>query len=196
LAIHYPACRQQYPITAAGGRLTCITKPLFWSGSMPRLDPITGLKVCSKKNCKLAGVPQPTSNFYKDRNRGDGLRCDCKACNNANSLAWIRNNKTRVSWSRARRKRPGVGGKFNISFEEWDRLCNAPCHYCGRPGPSGIDRVHNKVGYVPNNMVACCWDCNELKGNWPIERFAPTIRRIAKNWKWLNMKGGGHGQKQ
>ena len=45
---------------------------------MPRA--VDGLKVCSRKDCALAGQPQPVEAYNRDAQRPDGLRPACKLC--------------------------------------------------------------------------------------------------------------------
>lgn len=43
---------------------------------------------------------------------------------------------------------------------------------------NGIDRVDNSLGYIEGNTVPCCWDCNFIKSNLPIEDFLKLINKI------------------
>lgn len=74
---------------------------------------------------------------------------------------------------------------FSLTFDEFLSLIETgKCHYCwtplewirfgtGRQCPSGrpgmtshqMDRKDNNLGYVPGNVVACCWRCNRAKLN-------------------------------
>jgi hypothetical protein len=70
-------------------------------------------------------------------------------------------------------KQRGYG--FDITFEEFVRLSEQNCHYCGRvpytPAvigystwvKNGIDRVDNTKGYTLDNCVPCCKVCNRMK---------------------------------
>lgn len=70
-------------------------------------------------------------------------------------------------------------------------LLRRPCHYCGaepsnllkgcgnKPFPyNGLDRVNNDVGYVADNVVACCRQCNFAKGSMSYQDFVAWIERI------------------
>jgi hypothetical protein len=61
---------------------------------------------------------------------------------------------------------------------------------------NGVDRIDNSRGYLLDNCVPCCWDCNQMKGGksiyiWCaiIERFQPrfTVKVLEKLDK-LNIK--------
>ena len=63
------------------------------------------------------------------------------------------------------------------------------CHYCGKP-PSkphrkcetflynGLDRVDNNIGYTESNVVPCCYICNKMKGELPVEDFLEHLNKI------------------
>ena len=63
------------------------------------------------------------------------------------------------------------------------------CHYCGKPPNkshrkcdtflyNGLDRVDNSVGYIASNVVPCCYICNKMKGNLPVEVFLEHLNNI------------------
>ena len=56
---------------------------------------------------------------------------------------------------------------WNISRDDYRKLREQPCTYCGGKLPEtglGIDRVDASLGYVLKNVVPCCSDCNRAKG--------------------------------
>jgi len=79
------------------------------------------------------------------------------------------------------------------------------CAYCGRPPQSkfpinnwrkyswvkfenasflyrnGIDRKNNKLGYIHNNVITCCWICNRAKGDLSYEEFMEWIKQLIKH---------------
>lgn len=68
---------------------------------------------------------------------------------------------------------------WDLTREEFFKLCLAPCHYCDLPASnkwtpgnahgsvvySGIDRVDNEKGYTRGNCVPCCASCNYKKNS-------------------------------
>lgn len=67
------------------------------------------------------------------------------------------------------------GYEFELSKEEFFKLTKTNCYYCNKE-PSqikkgkysnyiynGIDRVDNSEGYLKDNVVACCKECNSNK---------------------------------
>jgi 5-methylcytosine-specific restriction endonuclease McrA len=57
--------------------------------------------------------------------------------------------------------------QFELTSDEYYALRNGKCAYCDRPTTdvhcNGIDRIDNNVGYVKENCVTCCHDCNMMK---------------------------------
>ena len=74
------------------------------------------------------------------------------------------------------------GAKYNnapmISKETFEKLSASPCHYCGVPGPNGIDRIDSSKGYEPANCVPACKHCNYVKGNLSMEDFQAWTQRF------------------
>ena len=65
----------------------------------------------------------------------------------------------------------------------------ANCHYCGKPPNkshrkcdtflyNGLDRVDNSIGYIASNVVPCCYICNKMKGELPVEVFLEHLNNI------------------
>lgn len=85
-------------------------------------------------------------------------------------------NKFNSLRSRAKRRNLEVG----ITFEEYRQLKISDCHYCGMNNMflkyycevmnigmpyMSIDRKDNNRGYSRDNVVACCFLCNKIKGS-------------------------------
>ena len=74
---------------------------------------------------------------------------------------------------------------FDLNQEEFRLITSSPCYYCGKSPDfsnkyryrkkeyvyyyNGIDRINNKLGYELTNVVACCRNCNLMKGDITIE---------------------------
>jgi hypothetical protein len=58
--------------------------------------------------------------------------------------------------------------EFLLTTKDFEELNNKICEYCGKENSSthknGIDRKNNKIGYTTENCVACCGECNFMKG--------------------------------
>jgi len=66
---------------------------------------------------------------------------------------------------------------FRISLAEFEGLIGqGRCYYCGEYEVLGLDRVDNRISYLPTNVVAACAECNFMKRNMEKFRF---LRRAA-----------------
>ncbi len=68
---------------------------------------------------------------------------------------------------------------YDLTVEDMENLIFSNCAYCGIPPSNnlqrqdshqklkynGLDRINPKHGYYLKNVVACCFDCNQLKSN-------------------------------
>lgn len=95
---------------------------------------------------------------------------------------------------RARALRKGL--VFELSKEQFRKLTQLACHYCG-VSPSGehkmqksvfvgngVDRMDNQQGYVVGNVVPCCGTCNHAKHTMSYEQFIGWVERL----KGYNMR--------
>ncbi len=83
---------------------------------------------------------------------------------------------------------------FDLPQEKFISLIQLNCFYCGcKPYKAlvikrisntiifnfnGIDRLDPNVGYLVENLVPCCWDCNRAKSNLPFDKFKNWIDRL------------------
>ena len=84
---------------------------------------------------------------------------------------------------------------FDITFEQFLQISSRNCYYCdiepkqcckyentyGDYYYNGMDRVDSKKGYLINNVVACCWNCNKAKASLSQEDFLRLIENIYNN---------------
>lgn len=71
---------------------------------------------------------------------------------------------------------------FELSEEKWNSMIVGDCEYCHRSPMTwfGIDRVVPECGYVDDNVVTCCYDCNLDKHKHDVEMTMVRNERIAK----------------
>ena len=139
------------------------------------------------KRCTKCGQTRPFEDFGADRRRNDGKQSWSRNCtlqsvkaykranyeavrdaNNAASLRRYHLGRSQFVHARATAKR--LGREWTISKEDWERLTEEGCHYCGCELPkkagSGLDRIDNDRGYHLDNVLPCCTICNKVRGNW------------------------------
>lgn len=91
--------------------------------------------------------------------------------------------------------------EFKLSTEEFKSLVLSNCHYCDKSPEmncqaiglreqnilvNGIDRIDSKIGYIPNNCVSCCTQCNTAKMSKTYEEF---IENTKQRFLFLFKKG-------
>ena len=140
------------------------------------------------KTCNVCYTEQPLVDFYKSPTGSDGLRSDCKDCENEASrlryrlsdaqrlarLAYGKTDKARYTRLKSNAKRRGTG--FFLGRDEfiaWLNNQERGCHYCGvelnteykRSTQLTVDRKNNAYGYSVDNIVLSCWRCNSIKSD-------------------------------
>lgn len=100
------------------------------------------------------------------------------------------------------KKRSKTRGKdFELTKEEFKILTKRECFYCGKP-PSqrfgrdhynqayvynGIDRLDNNIGYILENCVSCCSQCNFAKHSVSYDDFLIWVKVVYDNLKNKNI---------
>lgn len=83
---------------------------------------------------------------------------------------------------------------FSLNRDEFRALTSSPCHYCGAApaqvvyghhtnGPyvyNGLDRVDNSKGYLRDNVVPACPQCQFAKRDQPLRYFLDWAKRLAQ----------------
>lgn len=95
-----------------------------------------------------------------------------------------------------KRHAKNAGREFSLTVEEFTELTSANCHYCGRPPTrthipdhrpgrtstsydyNGIDRRDSSLGYVPENCLTCCYECNRGKSNMDYDEFIEYLNTL------------------
>lgn len=74
------------------------------------------------KTCSRCNENKPTTEFYKDRQKRDGLRYDCKECNKeCRRLYRAEHTEQERKWHIAYNKTPRGREVQNKSFKKWYR---------------------------------------------------------------------------
>lgn len=130
----------------------------------------------------------------------------CRECHRASGRAWIKRNReysrinqrkwvaanpTRAAWKSYRQSARLRGVNFDMSYHMFATRITQPCFYCGalaRP-INGLDRRDNNLGYVDENVSACCTICNLAKRNMTEKEFVSWALRLAHH---LQTPADGH----
>ena len=80
--------------------------------------------------------------------------------------------------------------EFKLTKEEFIAFLDKECYYCGKKDSNchkrqerlyyynGIDRKDNKIGYLLDNCVTCCFTCNYIKNDMSHDEFLIHIKLI------------------
>lgn len=72
---------------------------------------------------------------------------------------------------------------FELSKEQFNQFWQKPCYYCGASiSHIGLDRMDNDKGYLIDNVVSCCIDCNKMKKTKSKEQFIDKCKLIASRF--------------
>jgi len=103
-----------------------------------------------------------------------------------NGIANMRNAITNYKHSAKRRNI-----KWELTEEQFAKITQQNCYYCGaKPSNiarkkenngdyiyNGIDRLDNTKGYTIDNVVPCCFMCNQAKHNHTLQEFKEWVKR-------------------
>lgn len=71
--------------------------------------------------------------------------------------------------------------EFKLTLEEFSRLWQKDCVYCGAKIETiGVDRLNPGDIYAPENIVPCCVFCNLSKRDMPAAKYIEHLERITK----------------
>jgi len=89
-------------------------------------------------------------------------------------------NKKKPSMSDYKNNANKQGVPFELTKEDWEQLVKGNCKYCKRSPVKwfGVDRVVPSFGYVLENVVPCCYDCNLDKHEDDVETMRIRNERI------------------
>lgn len=141
---------------------------------VPPLD----LSNCRIKICRKCEKGLELHNYYKDKKSGDGLRSICKGCLSKARVS----DCDRYADFKYSAKRRGI--EFDLTKDEFSRLRNQPCFYCGDAEINmSIDRIDSLVGYTSSNCMPSCISCNFAKQTLDIKQFFTKISKIYNRHK-------------
>lgn len=94
---------------------------------------------------------------------------------------WFENKNKPSMWNYKRNaKKKGI--RFDLTEEKWNMMIVDKCEYCNRSPTTwfGVDRIVPENGYVDDNVVTCCFDCNVDKHEGDVETMTKRNERIAR----------------
>lgn len=111
----------------------------------------------------------------------EGRSVYCARCKIARNLFNTTKNNLKSGFNRTNKGSPDLGMTVD-AFCAWRAAQPMVCHYCGlhehqlpltgmksqiqRPVQvMGVDRLNSSAGYVLDNLVPCCFVCNQIKGD-------------------------------
>lgn len=122
------------------------------------------------------------NNFYPTKYKHK-LEYRCISCQKERGYIASRSPGGRFIFAKHLAKRRQY--EWNIPREDYYKLIEMACHYCGFPINEtgvGLDRKDNSKGYTIDNVVTCCKDCNTTRSDhYTYEEMlvlAPVIQMI------------------
>lgn len=87
-----------------------------------------------------------------------------------------------VNYKKYKDRAENKGIEFSITEEEFNILTREKCIYCNKEKTdthtNGIDRYDNSIGYVFDNCVSCCFECNTMKWQFTYDKFMDQCKKI------------------
>ena len=162
-------------------------------------------KLCSR--CK---IEKPIEEFNKSVIRKDGFNYWCRPCEytnrNINGDKYKLREKQYYKENRVARdlKRKECAERFpiknrydtyirsakirnyifNLTIEQFTKIVQQPCHYCGSLQENkinGIDRKDNTIGYLIENCLPCCGACNYAKRSRSYDDFVTWVKQCCRH---------------
>ena len=70
------------------------------------------------------------------------------------------------------------GFEFSLTVQDFKDSMSADCG--DKLIKAAFDRVDSSIGYVPDNIVPCCWECNAMKRARTSDDFLSRCKRITE----------------
>lgn len=136
------------------------------------------------KRCAHCGKMFPATGPQGERQKFCTRRCHSAA----GTVAWRKGHPERLrEWERARRAKEPGPGRLQPDPNKNTEYCPAqlrtaikplPCTYCGKSGPSSVDKLIPDLGYTAKNCVPACMDCNRRKWNSTADQLIAMGERV------------------
>jgi hypothetical protein len=130
--------------------------------------------------CFIKGTTLCKSCYDKERRKST----EYKDKRNSNNREWQKTYKAVVKLARDKNI------VFMLTEEQWKEKTKN-CEYCGDSlqNKTGIklDRVDNTKGYLIDNTVGCCRQCNVAKNNYTLDEFKSWIYKVFNKMKEIDL---------
>ena len=132
------------------------------------------------KVCSTCGENKQLSEFFKDRTTKDGHGHSCKKCSVEGNKEYLKAYAQRPKgrYITYRSNAVQTGRCMELTFEQFAKIIEMECFYCGETKSNGVDRVENDEGYTLKNSVACCRTCNWFKNKMGVYAFINHANKI------------------
>lgn len=160
-----------------------LSKGCFYCGSIATsVDRLDSTLAHTIENCVASCVPCNISKGTADPYtfvRKAYFRARKEYMDDIINIWYVTKTKPILTNYKESAKRKGV--PFDLTAKDWDILTSGICQYCKRSPTTwfGIDRVIPSLGYVLDNSVSCCLDCNIDKLEDTVEKMSARNERIA-----------------
>jgi hypothetical protein len=116
------------------------------------------------------------------------FRTICRKCTSPINTAKVKEAKAKdpiyaracAYWHRS----AVMGIPSDLKLRDIRLSLTCPCYYCEtRQSAMTLDRKDSTGGYTKNNTVPCCFRCNTLKSDMPLEaweKVVPAVKNAAK----------------
>jgi hypothetical protein len=129
-----------------------------------------------KKMCKICNGIESSKTF-------DIETVKCSECSEKSKIICkIRNPREQdkaklYDYKKSAKKR---NLEFEISDDDFLNIVKQPCHYCKyNDSVIGVDRKDSNKGYIYNNVLPCCEQCNLMKNNSTYDNFIAMCKHIS-----------------
>lgn len=151
-----------------------------------------------KVKCKFCGQEKVVPSYYIVRKV---LRCECEewvgeyGCAVGRQPVPDHGAHINILYRHYERSAMDRGLCFELTKSEARKFFDGDCYYCGAKPEvrytsknlageyawNGIDRVDNSKGYVVENCVSCCKQCNFSKRDLTQGEFVDWVKRVYKH---------------
>jgi hypothetical protein len=156
--------------------------------------------------CRICGIElaYTEENFVHNHRGTNGLQRTCKTCERERSKRkdeklktnaeqyhkrkeqqkiWQKNNKQTIrgAYNSYKSSAKHDNRYFDLTIEDFEQYWQVNCYYCGTQLKTvGFDRINSDLGYVKDNILPCCTQCNTMKMNYSQEDFLYQCLLIVK----------------